>query len=111
MKKSAWQDFRHNMLNVFPTAEVPLYDQPLEMSGKRDRKKVERFVQETKKEELNVTGSGVALGDIPYIDAMISVRSVILLCCVVLCVLYFTIYTLQHSELNFLLCYCVTLAV
>ena len=46
------------------------------MSGKRDRKKVERFVQETKKEELNVTGTGVPLGDIPFIDAMISVRLV-----------------------------------
>lgn len=54
-------------------ADIPLYDQPLEMSGKRDRKKVERFVQETKKEELNITGSGTPLGDIPFIDAMITV--------------------------------------
>lgn len=56
-----------------PLADIPLYDQPLEMSGKRDRKKVERFVQETKKEELNTSGTGVPLGDIPYIDAMITV--------------------------------------
>ncbi|XP_042889574.1 protein DEK-like [Penaeus japonicus] len=49
----------------------PLYDQPLEMSGKRDRKKVERFVQETKKEEPEASGKGAALGDIPYINAMI----------------------------------------
>lgn len=52
----------------------PLYDQPLEMSGKRDRKKVERFVQETKKEEPEASGKGAALGDIPYINAMIMVR-------------------------------------
>lgn len=56
-----------------PSADVPLYDQPLEMSGKRDRKKVERFVQETKKEEPNATGCGVPLGDIPFIEAMITV--------------------------------------
>lgn len=54
---------------------MPLYDQPLEMSGKRDRKKVERFVQETKKEEVKTTGSGIALGDIPFIEAMIMVIS------------------------------------
>ncbi|XP_045599457.2 protein DEK [Procambarus clarkii] len=53
-------------------SEVPLYDQPLEMSGKRDRKKVERFVQEAKKEEVEPTGAGVPLGDIPFIDAMIT---------------------------------------
>lgn len=51
---------------------VPLYDQPLEMSGKRDRKKVERFIQEEKKEELKFEGSGTALGDIPFINAMIT---------------------------------------
>lgn len=43
------------------------------MSGKRDRKKVERFVQEAKKEELTITGSGTPLGDIPFIEAMITV--------------------------------------
>lgn len=52
-------------------SDVPLYDQPLEMSGKRDRKKVERFVQETKKEEVKTTGSGIPLGEIPFIEAMI----------------------------------------
>ncbi|KAG7176277.1 DEK-like, partial [Homarus americanus] len=41
------------------------------MSGKRDRKKVERFVQETKKEDVESTGTGTALGDIPFIEAMI----------------------------------------
>ncbi|XP_042238300.1 protein DEK-like isoform X2 [Homarus americanus] len=60
-------------VNITPTkeSEVPLYDQPLEMSGKRDRKKVERFVQETKKEDVESTGTGTALGDIPFIEAMI----------------------------------------
>ncbi|XP_076033664.1 protein Dek isoform X2 [Oratosquilla oratoria] len=51
---------------------VPLYDQPLEQSGKRDRKKVERFVQEVKKEELKPTGTGICLGDIPFIEAQIT---------------------------------------
>ncbi|KAK8739215.1 hypothetical protein OTU49_003537 [Cherax quadricarinatus] len=55
--------------------EIPLYDQPLEMSGKRDRKKVERFVQEAKKEEVEPTGTGEALGDIPFIESMISKMS------------------------------------
>lgn len=62
-------------LSMVSIADVrPLYDQPLEMSGKRDRKKVERFVQETKKEEPEASGKGAALGDIPYINAMIMVR-------------------------------------
>ncbi|KAK7079269.1 hypothetical protein SK128_000954 [Halocaridina rubra] len=51
---------------------VPLYDQPLELSGKRDRKKVERFIQEEKKEELKFDGRGSALSEIPFIDAMIT---------------------------------------
>ncbi|XP_066940412.1 protein DEK isoform X2 [Macrobrachium rosenbergii] len=54
-----------------PEKAVPLYDQPLEMSGKRDRKKVERFIQEEKKEELKFEGSGTPLGDIPFIDFML----------------------------------------
>ncbi|XP_064112694.1 protein DEK-like [Macrobrachium nipponense] len=54
-----------------PEKAVPLYDQPLEMSGKRDRKKVERFIQEEKKEELKFEGSGTPLGDIPFIEFML----------------------------------------
>lgn len=67
---------KHKYLNfkVSISDVRPLYDQPLEMSGKRDRKKVERFVQETKKEEPEASGKGAALGDIPYINAMIMVR-------------------------------------
>ncbi|KAK3880900.1 hypothetical protein Pcinc_014639 [Petrolisthes cinctipes] len=53
--------------------DVPLYDQPLEKSGKRDRKKVERYEEETKKEEeVKPAGNGVSFGDIPYINAMIT---------------------------------------
>lgn len=56
------------------TDGVPLYDQPLEKCGKRDRKKVERYEEETKKEEeVKPAGNGVAFGDIPYINAMITV--------------------------------------
>ncbi|KAB7506874.1 Protein DEK [Armadillidium nasatum] len=50
-------------------------EQPVEMRGKRERKKVERFVQETKKEEVVVEGKGTPLKDIPYIQAMIQKTS------------------------------------
>ncbi|GJQ65992.1 putative DNA binding protein [Trypoxylus dichotomus] len=57
---------------------VPLLDQPLEISGTRERKKVQRFndnLPRDSKEPTKLeipTGRGVALGDIPRIDASIS---------------------------------------
>nr|CAD7435817.1 unnamed protein product [Timema monikensis] len=56
---------------------VPLLDQPLELQGTRDRKKVERFTQEVKLDSSAGTvieipeGRGDALGDIPIINAAI----------------------------------------
>nr|CAI5824446.1 unnamed protein product [Callosobruchus analis] len=56
--------------------EVPLLDQPLELSGKRERKNVQRFKEELPpKSEAKIEfaeGKGTALGDIPRIDASIS---------------------------------------
>jgi hypothetical protein len=74
--------------------EVPLLDQPLEKSGKRERKNVQRFNDEYPAETKDVSnllsndvsalmckkmfkiefpnGSGIALGNIPRIDASIS---------------------------------------
>ncbi|RZC40689.1 DEK, partial [Asbolus verrucosus] len=58
--------------------EVPLLDQPLEKSGKRERKNVQRFNEEfssDSKESSKIdipNGSGTALGNIPRIDASIS---------------------------------------
>lgn len=43
--------------------------------GKRERKKVERYVQEVKKEEVELEGWGTPLGEIPFIKAMILVCS------------------------------------
>nr|CAD7201673.1 unnamed protein product [Timema douglasi] len=56
---------------------VPLLDQPLELQGTRDRKKVERFTQEVKLDSsagavIEIPeGRGDALGDIPIINAAI----------------------------------------
>ncbi|CAG2063487.1 unnamed protein product [Timema podura] len=56
---------------------VPLLDQPLELQGTRDRKKVERFTQEVKLDSTAGAvieipeGRGDALGDIPIINAAI----------------------------------------
>lgn len=58
--------------------DVPLLDQPLEKSGPRERKKVQRFNEEftaEQKEGAKVElsdGNGVSLGEIPRIDASIS---------------------------------------
>nr|CAH7718866.1 unnamed protein product [Callosobruchus chinensis] len=56
--------------------EVPLLDQPLELSGKRERKNVQRFKEELPaKNDAKIEfaeGNGTALGDIPRIDASIS---------------------------------------
>ncbi|KRT86183.1 hypothetical protein AMK59_1579, partial [Oryctes borbonicus] len=57
---------------------VPLLDQPLEISGTRERKKVQRFNDNLPRDSKEVTklevptGRGLALGDIPRIDASIS---------------------------------------
>nr|CAD7411583.1 unnamed protein product [Timema poppensis] len=59
---------------------VPLLDQPLELQGTRDRKKVERFTQEVKLDSsagavIEIPeGRGDALGDIPIINAAIQVH-------------------------------------
>ncbi|XP_008196366.1 protein DEK isoform X2 [Tribolium castaneum] len=58
--------------------DVPLLDQPLEKSGKRERKNVQRFNEEFPSETKEVVkveipnGSGTSLGAIPRIDASIS---------------------------------------
>lgn len=57
---------------------VPLLDQPLQLSGTRERKKVQRFTEEFKSEPKDVVieipeGKGTALGDIPRIDAVLQV--------------------------------------
>ncbi|GLV36382.1 Dek [Carabus blaptoides fortunei] len=63
--------------------EVPLLDQPLEQSGTRERKKVQRFNEDMTPESKEVwsltpakvdipSGSGSQLGNIPRIDASIS---------------------------------------
>ncbi|XP_044265247.1 protein DEK isoform X3 [Tribolium madens] len=58
--------------------DVPLLDQPLEKSGKRERKNVQRFNEEfpsETKEAVKIeipNGSGTSLGAIPRIDASIS---------------------------------------
>ncbi|XP_023016896.2 protein Dek isoform X2 [Leptinotarsa decemlineata] len=58
--------------------EVPLLDQPLEKSGKRERKGVQRFNEEFNAEPKEgakvefVEGTGTPLGDIPRVDASIS---------------------------------------
>jgi len=56
---------------------VPLLDQPLEQSGTRERKKVQRFNEDLpadlKEGKADVpVGTGVQLGEIPRIDASIS---------------------------------------
>jgi len=53
------------------TPRKGLLEQDVEVKGKRERKKVERFVQEPKKEEVEVEGTGMALKEIPYIQNMI----------------------------------------
>ncbi|XP_071448526.1 protein DEK-like isoform X3 [Hetaerina americana] len=57
--------------------KVPLLDQPLQISGTRDRKKVQRFseefktvIRETPKNEIP-EGRGVQLGEIPRIESVI----------------------------------------
>jgi hypothetical protein len=60
---------------------VPLLDQPLQLSGTRERKKVQRFTEEFKSEPKDVVieipeGKGTALGDIPRIDAVLQVSIV-----------------------------------
>jgi hypothetical protein len=58
---------------------VPLLDQPLQLSGTRERKKVQRFTEEFKSEPKDAVvieipeGKGIALGDIPRIDAVLQV--------------------------------------
>jgi Mrp family chromosome partitioning ATPase len=58
---------------------VPLLDQPLQLSGTRERKKVQRFTEEFKSEPKDAVvieipeGKGTALGDIPRIDAVVQV--------------------------------------
>jgi Mrp family chromosome partitioning ATPase len=58
---------------------VPLLDQPLQLSGTRERKKVQRFTEEFKSEPKDAIiieipeGKGTALGDIPRIDALLQV--------------------------------------
>lgn len=58
---------------------VPLLDQPLQLSGTRERKKVQRFTEEFKSEPKDAVvieipeGRGTALGDIPRIDAVLQV--------------------------------------
>ncbi|CAH1966803.1 unnamed protein product [Acanthoscelides obtectus] len=56
--------------------DVPLLDQPLEISGKRERKNVQRFKEDLPaKSEGKVEfaeGKGTALGDIPRIEASIT---------------------------------------
>lgn len=58
---------------------VPLLDQPLQLSGTRERKKVQRFTEEFKSEPKDAVvieipeGKGTALGDIPRIDAVLQV--------------------------------------
>lgn len=58
---------------------VPLLDQPLQLSGTRERKKVQRFTEEFKSEPKDAIvieipeGKGTALGDIPRIDAVLQV--------------------------------------
>lgn len=56
--------------------KVPLLDQPLEMSGTRERKKVQRFTEEYKVEAKEIPveipeGKGIQLGNISLIDANI----------------------------------------
>ncbi|ENN83560.1 protein DEK isoform X1 [Dendroctonus ponderosae] len=55
---------------------VPLLDQPLETSGKRERKNVQRFEEDVKKQETGKVeveeGSGTALGEIPRVEASIT---------------------------------------
>ncbi|XP_030765269.1 protein DEK-like [Sitophilus oryzae] len=56
---------------------VPLLDQPLETSGKRERKNVQRFEEDFKANDKDSgkleidEGSGTALGEIPRIEASI----------------------------------------
>ncbi|KAJ8926026.1 hypothetical protein NQ315_009881, partial [Exocentrus adspersus] len=55
--------------------EVPLLDQPLEMSGKRERKNVQRLEIASEVKETKIEfdgGSGTPLGDIARVDASIS---------------------------------------
>ncbi|KAL1501539.1 hypothetical protein ABEB36_006842 [Hypothenemus hampei] len=55
---------------------VPLLDQPLETTGKRERKTVQKFEEETKKQEPAKVefeeGRGTALGEIPRVEASIT---------------------------------------
>ncbi|XP_066249759.1 protein DEK-like isoform X2 [Euwallacea similis] len=55
---------------------VPLLDQPLETTGKRERKNVQRFEEDIKKPESTVVefeeGKGTALGEIPRVEASIT---------------------------------------
>jgi len=62
---------------------VPLLDQPLQLSGTRERKKVQRFTEEFKSEPKDVVieipeGKGTALGDIPRIDAVLQVSIILM---------------------------------
>lgn len=52
-------------------------DQPLEQTGTRERKKVQRFTSESKKLEIGLEiphGKGTGLGKIPRIEAKIMVN-------------------------------------
>lgn len=60
---------------------VPLLDQPLELSGSRERKKVERFTEEFSEPKESKTvdipkGRGTALGEIPRTEDYIKVQVV-----------------------------------
>jgi len=56
-----------------PLKTIPLFDSPLTQSGKRVRAQAQQYVVEKKEEFVyEFNGSGVALGEIPYIEFMIT---------------------------------------
>ncbi|XP_018333607.1 protein DEK isoform X2 [Agrilus planipennis] len=71
------EDTCHKIEDDKEKKSIPLLDQPLEVSGTRERKKVNRFNEEfNDSKELSKLeipeGSGIPLGEIPRIDASIS---------------------------------------
>ncbi|XP_063217435.1 protein DEK isoform X2 [Bacillus rossius redtenbacheri] len=62
---------------VSDSSKVPLLDQPLELEGTRERKKVQRFTEEFKAEHQTIVpidipeGKGDCLGEIPRINAFL----------------------------------------
>ena len=61
-------------------SSVGLLDRPVEITGKRERKKVERLSISTpdiKKQATLPVGSGKRIGDLEYVEQKLKVRNII----------------------------------